>query len=75
VSSIDGKKQRKSFCRWRGRRRLGGESGNQKLEEPNGLHLNQKVRAGPAVTLEQKARQPPELRGSQSPFTVVHINR
>jgi hypothetical protein len=27
------------------------------------------VRAGPAVTLGQKARQPPELRGSQPPFT------
>jgi hypothetical protein len=46
-------------------------SGNQKLEEPNGLHLNQKVRAGPAVALGQKARQPPELRGSQSPFTSL----
>jgi hypothetical protein len=58
-----------SFCRSRGRPRLGG-SANQDLEDRAGLLLNQSARAGLAVTLGQKTRPPPELRGSQPPFTV-----
>jgi len=59
-----------SFCRWRGRRRLGGAR-KSAARRPNGLRLMQTARAGAAVTLGQKARQPPELRGSQPPFTVM----
>ena len=69
VSSIDRKRERKSFCRLRGRTRLDG-SRKSESRRPNGLRLNQTARAGPAVTLGQKARQPPELRGSQPPFTT-----
>jgi hypothetical protein len=44
VFFIDRKRERKSFCRLRGRPRLGG-SGNQKFEDRIGLHLNQQLGA------------------------------
>lgn len=53
-----------SFCRWRGRPRL-GRIRESESRRRNGLHLG----IGPAVTLGQKARPPPELRGSQPLFT------
>ena len=58
-----------SFCRLRGRLASGSDQGIKNLEDRTAfISTNQPEHV--SGTLGQKARQPPELRGSQPPFTL-----